>query len=255
MYKIKQFSTMVGVSIRMLRHYDKIGLLIPEYINQENGYRYYGDKNLALMQQVLFFKELDFSLKEIKEILNDASFNQKDALSMQKNLLQLKKQRLSAMVNFIDELLNNKQKGAQEMSNKLKQAINTDAFQKQKLAYAQEAKQKWGHTDRYKQSQRKAAQYSKQEIAEINAKQEQIYQDLAGLMPLGTTDKKVQQKVHEARMFINDHWYECSKQQFAGLGQMYINDPRFKTNIDKHGEGFAVFLNQAIGEYVSNNDN
>jgi len=108
MYKIKQFSTMVGVSIRMLRHYDKIGLLIPEYINQENAYRYYGEKNLALMQQVLFFKELDFSLKEIKDILNDASFNSKDALSMQKNLLQLKKQRLSAMISFIDELLNDK---------------------------------------------------------------------------------------------------------------------------------------------------
>ena len=252
MYKIKQFSTMVGVSIRMLRHYDKIGLLVPEYINQENGYRYYGEKNLALMQQVLFFKELDFSLKEIKDILNDASFKPKDALSMQKNLLQIKKQRLDAMINFIDELFNDKQTGAQVMSKKLKQAINKDAFQKQKLEYAQEAKQKWGHTDSYKQSQRKAAQYSKQEIADINAKQEKIYQDLAALMPLGIVDKKVQDKVHEARMLINDHWYECSQQQFAGLGQMYVNDPRFKANIDQHGQGLTEFLNQAIREYVSN---
>jgi len=252
MYKIKQFSIMVGVSIRMLRHYDKIGLLVPEYINQENGYRYYGEKNLALMQQVLFFKELDFSLKEIKDILNDTSFNQNDALSMQKNLLQLKKQRLSAMINFIDELLNNNPKGAQEMSNKLKQAINTDAFQKQKLEYAQEAKQKWGHTDCFKQSQRKAAQYSKKEIADINAKQTKIYQDLATLMPLGIADTKVQNKIHEARMLINDHWYGCGKQQFSALGQMYINDARFKANIDQYGEGLAEFLNQAIDKYVNN---
>jgi len=138
------------------------------------------------------------------------------------------------------------------MSKKIKQAINNDAFQKQKLAYAQEAKQKWGHTDSYKKSQRKLASYSKKEIAEINCKQEKIYQDLANLMPRGIKDEQVQQKVHEARMLINDHWYDCNKQQFSALGQMYINDPRFKANIDQHGNGLADFLNQAIEVYVSN---
>ncbi len=189
MYKIKQFAELTGVSIRMLRHYDKIELLVPENVNQFNGYRYYGEKNLAAMQQILFFKELDFSLQEIKNIINAKDFEPEDALSMQRNLLNLKKQRLENMVNFIDKLLNNKNTGELNMSKQLNNAMNNDEFNKQKLEYAQEANDKWGKTDSYKQSQKRLAEYSKQDIATINAKQEKIYQDLAELMPLGVEDK------------------------------------------------------------------
>ncbi len=221
MYKIKQFAELTGVSIRMLRHYDKIKLLVPENINQFNGYRYYGEKNLATMQQILFFKELDFSLQEIKNIINAKDFKPLNALTMQRNLLNLKKQRLENMVNFIDKLLNNKNTGEFNMSKQLNNAINNDAFNNQKLKYAKEAKDKWGNTDSYKQSQKRMANYSKQDIAHINAKQEKIYHDLALLMPKGVNDKQVQNLVHDARMLINDNWYECSKQQFAALGNMY----------------------------------
>lgn len=116
MLKIKQFSNIVGVSVSMLLHYNKIGLLVPENINRFNGYRYYGEKNLTTMQQVLFFKELDFSLQEIKEIINDDEFKPLDALSMQRNLLNLKKQRLEKIVGFIDKLLNSKSTGELGMS-------------------------------------------------------------------------------------------------------------------------------------------
>ena len=249
MFKIKQFAELTGVSIRMLRHYDKIGLLVPENINKFNGYRYYGEKNLATMQQVLFFKELDFSLQEIKEIINAKDFTPLDALNMQRNLLNLKKQRLENMVSFIDKLLRNKNTGEFNMSKQLNNAMNNDAFNKQKIEYAKEAKDKWDNTDSYKQSQKRMAKYTKQDIAAINAKQEKIYQDLAQLMPLGVNDKKVQNLVHDARMLINDNWYKCSKEQFAALGNMYVSDARFKANIDKYGDGLAEFLNQAIGVY------
>jgi len=250
MYKIKQFAELTGVSIRMLRHYDKIKLLVPENTNQFNGYRYYGEKNLATMQQILFFKELDFSLQEIKVIIHAKGFKALDALTMQRNLLNLKKQRLENMVDFIDKLLNNKNTGEFNMSKKLNKAINNDAFNNQKLKYAKEAKDKWGNTDSYKQSQKRMAKYSKNDIAKINAKQEKIYHDLALLMPKGVNDKQVQNLVHDARMLINDNWYECSKQQFAALGNMYVSDVRFKESIDKFGDGLANFLQQAIEVYV-----
>jgi DNA-binding transcriptional MerR regulator len=252
MYKIKQFSTMTGVSVRMLRHYDKIGLLIPQNINQFNGYRYYGKKNLVDMQQILFFKELDFSLQEIKTIMQADDFKPNEALSMQRNLLNLKKQRLENMLGFIDDVLNNHPIGEQEMSKQLKTAMNNDAFNKQKLEYAKEAKDKWGDTDSYKQSQIRLAKYSKQDIAKITAQQEKIYQDLAQLMPKGVENDAVQQLVHEARMLIHRNWYECGKRQFAALGDMYIADPRFKASIDKYVEGLTEFLNQAIGVYTKN---
>ena len=248
MYKIKQFANRVGVSVRMLRHYDKIDLLIPENINQYNGYRYYGSKNLETMQQVLFFKELGFSLGEIKNIIDDKSFDKRQALKMQKNLLDLQKQRLENMVAFIDTLLSST--GEIDMSKKLKQALNNDGFEKQKQEYANEARQRWGKTDSYKQSQMQTNNYSKVQVTQINTKQEEIYKDLAALMPLGIDDKKVQSKVHEARMLINDYWYDCSLQQFAALGEMYVADERFENNIDKHGKGLAVFLNKAIKKYT-----
>ena len=168
MYKIKQFADKVGVSIRMLRHYDKIDLLIPENINKYNGYRYYGNKNLETIQQVLFFKELDFSLNEIKSIINNDSFNKRVALTMQKNLINLKKQRLEKMVTFIDTLLSTS--GEIDMSKKLKQAMNNDDFEEQKMEYAEETKKRWGQTDSYKQFQKRASNYSKEKIIQINAK-------------------------------------------------------------------------------------
>lgn len=250
MYKIKQFSDLVGVSIRMLRHYDKIGLLVPQNINKFNNYRYYGGKNLATIQQVLFFKELDFSLQEIKAIINDSSFDPLDALSMQRNLLQLKQQRLESMVKFIDDLIINTQSGEFNMA-KIKQAMNNDNFNQQKLAYAKEAKDKWGDSDRYKQSQTRMAKYSKQDIEKLNQQQAKIYQELTELMPQGVENSQVQAKVHQARMFISDNWYDCNPKQFAALGEMYVADERFKANIDRYGTGLAAFLKNAIQIYVS----
>jgi DNA-binding transcriptional MerR regulator len=250
MYKIKQFSELVGVSVRMLRHYDKIDLLIPENINRFNGYRHYGEKNLATMQQVLFFKELDFSLQEIKEMINDDEFQPLDALSMQRNLLNLKKQRLDNMLRFIDKLLDNETTGEIDMSKQLKKAMNKDDFNKQKFEYAKEIKNRWGNTTRFKQSQKRMAKYSKEDVAKINDKQEKIYQDLAKLMPQGIGHKLVQKLVHEAHMLINESWYECSKSQFASLGGMYVLDERFKANIDKHADGLAEFLIEAIMIYI-----
>lgn len=255
MYKIKQFSKLVGVSVRMLHHYDKIGLLTPERIHRDNGYRYYGAKNFERVQQILLFKELGFGLKEIRGFLDSESFDFKAALSMQRNLLNLKKQRLEKIVKYIDICLHssdNQLTMENNMNEEMKSALDETAIENEKIKYAQEAREKWGHTDSYKQSQKKLAKYNKSDIESLKDKQQQIYLELAELMPKGIKDPSVQEKVHEARMFINDNWYECSVQQFVALGHMYVADERFKQQIDKSGEGLAEFLNQAIQVYSEN---
>jgi len=171
---------------------------------------------------------------------------------MQRNLLNLKKQRLENMVCFIDNLLDNKTTGEIIMSKQLKHAMSNDAFNKQKLEYAKEAKEKWGVTDSYKQSQKSMAKYSKQDIVDLNQQQAKIYQELAALMPLGVEDSQVQEKVHQARMFITNNWYDCSPNQFSALGKMYVADERFKLNIDQYAEGLSEFFNGAIKVYVNN---
>ncbi len=246
MFKIKQFAEMTGVTVRMLRHYDKIGLLIPEHINPFTGYRYYGSKNLQSMQQILFFKTLDFSLNEIKDIVNDESLDRHAILSMQRNLLNIQKDRLNSMVHFIDDLL---KKGVTHMSEQMKNVLNNDQFNEQKMAYAKEARQKWGKTTSYQQSQKRLSQYSQEQIKQLNQQQQDIYRNIAALMHLDVKDAQVQDLIHQARILINDHWYDCGMEQFSALGQMYVADNRFKQNIDQHGTGLAEFIKKGIDHY------
>ncbi|MFP3821825.1 MerR family transcriptional regulator, partial [Bacillus sp. SIMBA_008] len=83
---VKEVADLIGVSIRTLHHYDQIGLLTPQETT-DSGYRLYSEENLEQLQQILFFKELDFSLKEIKEIITNPSFNRREAFILQKKML------------------------------------------------------------------------------------------------------------------------------------------------------------------------
>ncbi|MDF0748368.1 MerR family transcriptional regulator, partial [Bacillus velezensis] len=98
--KVKEVAELIGVSIRTLHHYDQIGLLTPQETT-DSGYRLYSEENLEQLQQILFFKELDFSLKEIKEIINSPSFNRREALILQKKMLIEKRNRVDKMIETI----------------------------------------------------------------------------------------------------------------------------------------------------------
>ena len=249
-FKIKEFAAMHGVSVRTLRHYDQLGLLTPAHVNRHNGYRYYGEENRLTLQQIVFYKELGFALAEIKTLLHADPTNQQQALRFQRNLLAMKQQRLGKMVDFIDELLSSNQNGATLMSEQFLDATNNQAFEQNKAAYLAEAKQRWGPTQSFQQSQQRLAKYSAAEVQAINQQQQHIYQQLATLMPQGVTDPQVQQWVHAARQLIDEHWYDCEVAQFAALGQMYVNDPKFAAHLNQYGSDFANFLSQAIAHYA-----
>ncbi len=111
--KVKEVADLVGVSVRTLHHYDEIGLLTPDEVT-EAGYRIYSEENLENLQQILFFRELGFPLKRIKEIIHDPSFNKTEALELHKNMLM--KKQLNQLINTIDKTLLN-MKGERKMSN------------------------------------------------------------------------------------------------------------------------------------------
>ena len=250
MVTIKQFSKLTGLSQRVLRHYHQIELLIPTYINI-NAYRFYGFQNFETAQQILLFKELGFSLKEIKEIIYSKSFNKKEALYSQRTLLNLKQKRLSRIIAFIDELLTEEDIN---MSKKMKQTFDNKELSNKIEEYSKEAKENWGSTESYQQSQQRLKKYSKQDIEIINQEQAAIYKKLALLMPKGNSDNEVQALVHQARLFISKYWYECSLGAFAGLGQMYVSDDRFKIHLEQYGDDFAQFFCEAIKVYVKNKE-
>ncbi|NFF67673.1 MerR family transcriptional regulator [Clostridium sporogenes] len=111
MRTVKQVSDLTGVSVRSLHYYDEIGLLKPSEVT-EVGYRLYDDEALKTLQQILFFKELDIPLKEVKEIMLSPYFDKMQALENQKKLLIIKRDRLNGLIELINKTL----KGANMMS-------------------------------------------------------------------------------------------------------------------------------------------
>lgn len=118
--------------------------------------------------------------------------------------------------------------------------------------YANEVKEKWSNTSEYEEFKQKSKNKSEQELESINNKFMNIFKEIGTLKHLSIEDEKVQEKIKSLQKFITDNYYKCTNEILNGLGQMYINDARFRNNIDKAGgEGTAKFVSEAITIYCS----
>ncbi|HNX63609.1 MAG TPA: MerR family transcriptional regulator [Oscillospiraceae bacterium] len=241
---ISETAKLTGVSVRTLHYYDEIGLLKPVCVDEHSGYRFYDERSLERLQTILFYRELDFPLKEIGEIISNPDFNKNDALSRQKKLLKLKSERIERLIDAINITL----KGENTMNFN---AFDNSEFLAQKEKYAQEAKEKWGNTDAYKESSNKTSSYSDEKWAEVNAGMSAIICEFADCMKNGNLPESdsAQAIVRKWQDYITETHYPCTKEILAGLGMMYIGDERFKANIDKCGEGTAEYMSKAIEAY------
>ena len=239
--QIKEFSHFTGVSVRTLHYYDEIGLLKPARVDKSTGYRYYDEHSLLRMQEILFYRELDFPLKHIEEILTSPNYDKHKALQAQKEMLILKKERLERLIFAID--------GATKGENVMKAFDNTE-FEK----YKAEAQEKWGSTDAYKEHQEKTKGYSKDKWNSMAAGMDAIMGQFAASMKQGDAPDSAaaQDLVKALQSHITENYYTCTKEILFGLGQMYVTDERFKANIDKHGDGTAAFICEAIRTYCKN---
>lgn len=237
--QIKEFSLLTKVSVRTLHYYDEIGLLKPDDVDRENGYRYYGERAFEKMLEILFLRELGFSLKSIKEILSSPTYNKKEAFRKQKELLKLKKERIEKMISVLEEA----EKG------ELKIMIIDNSYEKTRKQYEAEVKEKWGNTDAYKESQQKTAIYSKEKWNDVSSGLDEVIAEFAKAKAEGKTAEDSTSLAEKLQQYITDNFYTCTKEILAGLGEMYVLDERFKENIDKHGEGTAEFMREAIGIY------
>ena len=235
---IKEFADFTGVSVRTLHYYDEIGLLPPASVDRATGYRYYDENSLLRMQEILFYRELDFSLKSIEEILSSPNYDKTQALEEQKRLLILKKERLENLISAID--------GAMKGENVMKAFDNTE-FEKHKA----EAKEKWGKTDAYKEHKEKTKDYSKDKWNSLAAGMDEIMAAFGASMKNGAApdSSEAQDLVKSLQRHITENYYNCTNEILYGLGQMYVADDRFRANIDKHGEGTAAFIRESIKIY------
>ena len=236
--QIKEFADFTGVSVRTLHYYDEIGLLRPAFVDRATGYRFYDENSLLRMQEILFYRELDFSLKSIGEILSSPNYDKSKALNEQKQLLTLKKERLERLISAID--------GAVKGENVMK-AFDNSEFEKHKA----EAKEKWGKTDAYKEHAERTKNYSKQKWNDLAQGMDHIMAEFAVCMrKVERPDSaEAQNLVKMLQNHITENYYICTNEILAGLGQMYVADERFKNNIDKHADGTATFICEAIQVY------
>ncbi|ACA57032.1 MerR family transcriptional regulator [Clostridium botulinum] len=250
-YKIKEVADMAGISVRMLHHYDKIGLLDPESVSAA-GYRLYSDENLDRLQQILFFKELNFPLQEIKIILDSPNFDKKEALKVHRQLLLEKKIRLEKIIQSVDKTISSME-GEFKMDKK--ETLNVFSMieiEEHQKKYSEEVKEKYGNTSAYKESNKKTSKYTKEDWSNIMKGWDEIFKKLANLMDKNPDDEEVQESVHQLREHISKNFYDCTPEIFRGLGELYVNDERFTANIDKYKIGLSKFVKEAINVYCNN---
>ncbi len=236
--KVKEVSQLTGVSVRTLHHYDDIGLLTPD-CTTEAGYRLYSDDNLATLQQILFFRELGFSLKKIKELLTSPTFSRQEAFEVQRKMLLEKRKQLDGMINTIEKTIQHG-RGELVMTNEEK----FKGFDFSENPYEQEARERWGDKA-VDESNKKTAQFGPELGEEMN----RIYFSLADLRHMNPSSDEAQAGIDEWFTFLNKMG-SYSLEAFQGLGEMYVADERFTKNIDKFGEGLAVFMRDAMAVYV-----
>ena len=239
MLTVHEVSQRTGVSIRALHHYDEIGLLRPTRVT-EAGYRLYDDTALERLQQILFFRELQFPLKEIAAILDSPDFDRAAALDQQIRLLELRKEHLENLIAFAEKCRNSEVK-----------ELSFEAFDTEKInAYAEEAKKKWGHTDAYAEYRRKAGGRGTEQEKEIADGLMKVIAGFQALKQEPADAPAVREQVARLQEYITEHYYPCTEEILRGLGQAYTADSRMKENIDRAGgEGTAAAASRAIEAY------
>jgi len=243
MFTVKQLSRLAGVTPRALHHYDAIGLLKPSRVG-ENGYRYYGEESLLRLQQILFYKELDLPLEEIKQIMGRHDFDLLPALESHKTELGKRVERLERLIQTVDNTISHL-KGETNMSKKQLFAAFTEEEQQR---YEQEAAQMYDPAT-VKESNRKWKSYSAAEKQRIGEEGNQVYADMIEAMPKGADSAEAQACIERWRKHM-DYFWTPNLEQLLALADGYNSDPRFKANFDKADPQLAGFMKEAVKVYV-----
>ena len=236
MMTVHEVSKIAGVSIRTLQYYDKIGLLRPSGYT-DAGYRLYDDTDLERLQHILLFRELEFPLKDIRNIVENPDFDRSKALEQQIELLKLKKEHLDNLINFAIGI---KLLGVKSM--------DFSVFDRSKLdEYTRQAKAWWGNSPLYKEFENKARNRTKEDDQMLAAQCLLIFKEFGEIRNTDPASDGAQALVIRLQNFFTENFYNCTDEILSSLGKMYSGGGDFTKNIDEYGgEGTAVFVDKAI---------
>ncbi len=243
MLTVKQLSKLAGVTPRTLHHYDAIGLLKPSRVGG-NGYRYYDEEAVLRLQQILFYRELDMPLDEIKKVMGRRDFDVLLALQSHRDALSSKVSRLNRLIKTVDHTILHL-KGETDMSvDELFKGFTDEEQQK----YEQEAMQRYDPKT-VQASAKKWKAYSAAEKEKIGAEGKAVYAALLASMPKGAASAEAQAAVARWRRHIEYFWTP-NDEQVLGLADGYNEDARFRANFDKVSPELAGFIREAVKIYV-----
>lgn len=248
-YTIQKLGRLAGISTRTLRYYDEIGILKPARTNS-SGYRIYGQREVDLLQQILFYRELGLSLEAIRSIVTDPGFDGPRALKEHRNQLLDKRMQLDALIANVEKTIAS-QEGRILMSDQEKfQGFKKQMIEENEQKYGREIREKYGE-DQVEKSNRKLMNMTEEEYEKVTQLSNEVNATLAEAFKSGDPAGELAQKAADLhKQWLTFYWSEYSKEAHAGLAQMYVDDDRFKAYYDKDQPGMAEFLRDAVQIYT-----
>lgn len=248
-YTIQKLGNLAGVSTRTLRYYDEIGLLKPARTNS-SGYRIYGRREVDLLQQILFYRELGLSLEDIRSIVTDPGFDGTRALREHRNQLLDKRKQLDALIANVEKTIASHEGRITMQDQEKFEGFKKQLIEENERKYGSETREKYGD-DKVEKSNQKLMNMTQEEYAKVTQLENEVKVTLAEAMKTGDPAGELAQKAADLhKQWLTFYWNEYSKEAHAGLAQMYVDDERFKAYYDKDQPGAAEFLRDAIQIYT-----
>jgi DNA-binding transcriptional MerR regulator len=242
-HTVSQVARLAHVTVRTLHHYDEIGILVPSQ-RSAAGYRLYSDDDVARLHQILLFRELGFGLDAIADVLDEPAAARLSALKEQRDRLVVQRQRTDAVIRAVDAALAALEGGAPMSTEKMFEGFEEFG----QGPYADEARERWGHTEAYQESARRTKAYGKAEWTAIRDEGGATLDAFATLFDAGAAPDgaEAMDAAEQARLHIDRWFYPCSRAMHAVLAEGYVSDPRFAAFYDRVRPGLAAFVSAAI---------
>jgi DNA-binding transcriptional MerR regulator len=240
---VGQVADQFDVTVRTLHHYDEIGLLVPSE-RTSAGYRLYNDRDITRLQHVVVYRRLGFALEEIALLLDDPAADLGEHLRRQREAVLSRLEEMGDLVRAIDQALEKEMSGIKLTKEEQKELFG-DGFSDD---YAEEAEQRWGDTEAWKQSQRRTSKYSKGDWAQIEAEMEAAGTAYVVAMDAGlpASSDEAMDAAEQSRLHIEKWFYDITPEFHRNLGDMYIADPRFTKTYEDVKPGMAQYVRDAI---------
>jgi MerR family transcriptional regulator, thiopeptide resistance regulator len=232
-----------AVTVRTLHHYDEIGLLRPSR-RTAAGYRVYTDSDVTRLQHVIVYRRLGFGLEDIARILDEPDADVVSHLRRQRDAVMTRLDELSGLVVAIDRALEAQMSGIQ-LTRAEQRELFGEGFSEE---YQAEARERWGDTEEWRQSQERTARYTKADWEAITAEGDAVNAAFVAAKRSGApADSEAALAAAAAHgRHVHERFYDLSPEMHRCLARMYVGDERFAAHYDDLEPGLAQYVHDAI---------